>query len=602
MFSWLFNLHPCIPHLICLLLLEGYRFVSRLGGASFQVGYAQAYVMKVKFRMWLDSSTSTQEAAQNIISEQVGTALRDPLPAWKTFRQPCTASTKAASTTILSETDDAYASWVKDKHPIAQRFADIQFQTFTLALEADFIALHEWEKCGKELHEYFRKDVEHEVCHLYDLVQILKDAISDLPQAIAPPAGGDGDVAPPVPVPSGGAAMSHDETQESQAVYEKVLAFKNARVRFHAPSAAQEKDPFKGGGFATQAYRAARASQMRSDAKPTAENRKTGGVEHALVICSFDLFGAGCDKDVFDVKDPKDLPAWSEKIGRSWRSALDHLTQIQGDRLVQAVFDGRSRRARRDMEAWFETAFSDPKRQAEGHITYNLTAVGDPRLPNRQVAFAAKNLETVFVGLPLPRVRYHSADRADFVAAGDTSNFSLSFTGVPFRHINDIPRMLRADRKDMTGVDLPTWEPGTTAATAFETKGEVLHMTDDKSIELWLAFLQAMPKPKAVYDITSGSGAAAIASALMGIPYDGLCHNVKHKEWLDGLMNKVIYAIVAKSAEGVDAAFLAGVKKYFYTLVEEGTRLIQTGERKSDTDGAGETEAEVIEEENVLQE
>ena len=56
-----------------------------------------------------------------------------------------------------------------------------------------------------------------------------------------------------------------------------------------------------------------------------------------------------------------------------------------------------------------------------------------------------------------------------------------------------------------------------------------------------------------ILDWTPGSGAAAAAALHCGIKYEGVCTNTAHKQWLDGLLDKAIYAVAVDSPAGATA-------------------------------------------------
>ena len=90
--------------------------------------------------------------------------------------------------------------------------------------------------------------------------------------------------------------------------------------------------------------------------------------------------------------------------------------------------------------------------------------------------------------------------------------------------------------------------------------------------------------------MTPGSAAAACAAAFEGIRYEGLAVNEKHKNWLDNIMDKAIYAIVdarkSKTEVGgiIGSDVLDSVRVYFQTLIDEGGRYLEAPGSDSDED------------------
>ena len=85
----------------------------------------------------------------------------------------------------------------------------------------------------------------------------------------------------------------------------------------------------------------------------------------------------------------------------------------------------------------------DESKQVEWSTTYSLSGhLGDIRIANREVSFAANTRESGLMALPLPRVRFTSKERNVFTGSGELSTHTPSFSGIPLRHIRDLPRLL----------------------------------------------------------------------------------------------------------------------------------------------------------------
>ena len=77
-----------------------------------------------------------------------------------------------------------------------------------------------------------------------------------------------------------------------------------------------------------------------------------------------------------------------------------------------------------------------------------------------------------------------------------------------------------------------------------------------------------------VFDITSGQGAAACASSLLDITYEGITMNEKHSTWLDNVLDNVIFTVINDSPSVDLKELQPDVKKYFAPLVEEGRKFL----------------------------
>ena len=74
----------------------------------------------------------------------------------------------------------------------------------------------------------------------------------------------------------------------------------------------------------------------------------------------------------------------------------------------------------------------------------------DPRVPRRQANFQKNNKETVYVAVPLRNNKVQA--RAEFNACGESSTTATSYTAVPVRPFNELPRMSVAVKSSILGV------------------------------------------------------------------------------------------------------------------------------------------------------
>ena len=81
-----------------------------------------------------------------------------------------------------------------------------------------------------------------------------------------------------------------------------------------------------------------------------------------------------------------------------------------------------------------------------------------------------------------------------------------------------------------------------------------------------------------VFDLSPGSGTAAIACATSGIGYDGVCANPKHQQWVSGLIDMAVLAVEAtppKEKRSADEAYIQKIKQHFGTTVAEAKRMLR---------------------------
>ena len=111
---------------------------------------------------------------------------------------------------------------------------------------------------------------------------------------------------------------------------------------------------------------------------------------------------------------------------------------------VAIISDGRSERARREIRSTLNSAVGEDA-FTELWVVYDMETSlrQDVRNPKRKIAWGAQNLETLFVVFSGDRTQtgYSLVDRDLFPKSGESSNFSRSYTGVPFRNLAEIPRL-----------------------------------------------------------------------------------------------------------------------------------------------------------------
>ena len=94
-----------------------------------------------------------------------------------------------------------------------------------------------------------------------------------------------------------------------------------------------------------------------------------------------------------------------------------------------------------------------------------------------------------------------------------------------------------------------------------------------------------------VFDLSPGSGAMAIACVKNGLPYDGVCANQAHQEWLHGLLDLATLALSAepeqddgKTKKSEAAELAAKIKEHFGTAVAEANRMLMGSGKPGDSD------------------
>ena len=94
-----------------------------------------------------------------------------------------------------------------------------------------------------------------------------------------------------------------------------------------------------------------------------------------------------------------------------------------------------------------------------------------------------------------------------------------------------------------------------------------------KEVDFWVALFKDLAASH-VFDLAAGHGAAACASALLDITYEGVAMNEKHSTWLDNVLDKVIFTIINDTPSDDFKDHQPDVKKYFAPLVEESRKFL----------------------------
>ena len=117
-----------------------------------------------------------------------------------------------------------------------------------------------------------------------------------------------------------------------------------------------------------------------------------------------------------------------------------------------AIADGRSDSARNQIRDWLKSAIGDDF--LELWVVYEMeTALGtDVRNPKRKNAWSAASIETLFVLLPHAIKGQRKVVARDlYTKSGESTNFSRSYTGVPFRNLAEIPRVTDEGKAQILG-------------------------------------------------------------------------------------------------------------------------------------------------------
>lgn len=225
--------------------------------------------------------------------------------------------------------------------------------------------------------------------------------------------------------------------------------------------------------------------------------------QYRLFVCAADLLAE-------NVKDP--WQTQSRPPDTEWTAAVDFIKQQNGPHDVQAAFDGRMRACR---------VLADQHLGNDNQEIF-LTYTGELRRAcrTRRTVLSASTCEVGLVRLPGDRANWKLKKRGgDHNACGESWTCSTTYSGVVFRSTHELP-MITPETK------AKIFSRTTTALPEKWTKdrgtAEPLLWMETKPVSFWGSLLDDL-NIKAVFDVSPGSGALAVACLGRGLLYHGLC-------------------------------------------------------------------------------
>ena len=347
-------------------------------------------------------------------------------------------------------------------------------------------------------------------------------------------------------------------------VHKQVTTARKRSIQFIPTGMLNAQDFWKKGGKATTLFQKSQFAEASG---------KVGKQTQLVILCA-ELFPT---RELFaSVKPHKDpVPLTPElKQAAKWGVAA------QGGSTVCLFTDGRSKKVRRVLEDVIEEHQNDEQKHIDGCILYGAPIRNDVRFPKRKTFGGLANLEKLLGVLPISKWRMATKGRAHFSACGEKSTHATSYTNVPIREVSRLSRLSLQDKESITGSTLPTYCQQVNAATG--VRGHPLFWGEIKEVEVFIALFQDL-QVSHVYDLCAGSGAAAMAAGCCGIVYEGLAINAEHASWLNRLMDKAMFAIIADRTDDESKQLRADLAMYFGAVIEEARRLLTSnGDAGSD--------------------
>ena len=230
---------------------------------------------------------------------------------------------------------------------------------------------------------------------------------------------------------------------------------------------------------------------------------------------------------------------------KEFTAALAWMTAQRQNNYRHLAFDGRSREIRKELAAWVETNWTEAQ-LTEVWLTYNAPNVPDFRLSGRKIAWANTLRETGYVGFEQTRVRIKAKERSSVGGAcGEASTHDTNYSGLTMRPWEELPKASRNLKQKALGstVALPTHT--SERVLAWLTQGEPFVFNDFKSIQTLCAMFADLDAGH-VFDLSVGNCGAAVAAAVAGISYEGVCATEGHKNFAEAVVDRALLALLTQ--------------------------------------------------------
>jgi hypothetical protein len=379
-----------------------------------------------------------------------------------------------------------------------------------------------------------------------------------------------------------GATPGDEEQEAKDSLYKHVIALRAKSIQIYNVKA-WSKDVFKTGG-------AMHALLQRSN---FISAKGEAGKSNSLIMLSADLFPGALMHPEARAQKAVGFQGLL-KSSDFMADAIKWMMSVRCANTVVLVLDGRSRHVRRAVEDILETSVPDEQRLFDGSVIYGHPDSKDPRFSTRKVFSGFQSREAVIGVLPVARIRMVSKPREHFSACGEKSTHSNSYTNVPLRPFQSLPRLSVPDKESILGVSLPTYTEEVVAACG--ARGHPLFEQEVKSVDLFIAMFEDFNVTH-IWDLTIGSCAAACAAAALEISYEGVAMNEKHANWCRRIMDKAMFAIVADREDDESKKLRADLHTFFGPLIEEARQFLlsDSGDMDIDKDVESPSDEEAVE-------
>jgi len=312
-------------------------------------------------------------------------------------------------------------------------------------------------------------------------------------------------------------------------------------------------------------------------------NRKKGNVR-AFVLSS-ELFPPNVAKQATTANLSEPIASDADRMKR----VIEFIASKRAKDDLVILFDGRSRPCRKVMEAAEDKlAASGAHAMVELFIVFTHPAKNeDPRAPGRQTNFAHNTKEVAMCSLAAKSGLAKLVQRSEFNSCGESATSATTYTGVPMRRFDELPRMDADSKASILGAAAAGAVAGKRLSQNIAEKGHPFSHCEVKPLNLWQRICEHHGVTHIV-DFSPGSAGLAIA-ATGAMEYEGVASNEIHCRWLDSTLDLVVKYLASKDKVfanklGGDDDFAEKVAQYFAGTLLEARRYLEPEAKETPED------------------
>jgi hypothetical protein len=188
---------------------------------------------------------------------------------------------------------------------------------------------------------------------------------------------------------------------------------------------------------------------------------------------------------------------------------------------------------------------------------------------SKRIPYGNINRETFIILFPKGRCRSRMEikERKVYCDAGESSTTDSTYSGIPRRHIFDLPLISIADKAKILACDVNSVALAPPAIAASLGVGVPLAWQDIRPVPFLRQLFRDLDVGFVV-DVTPGSGSLGEAALEHGLGYNGLSAGLTHQVWLQTLFDKKALCLICEREHPLyQKELVVHVKEYFSELL-----------------------------------